>query len=137
MAENSPRGRAGNGPDDEIAAAEWLFQDDPATGPSRPAANPAIPLAPGEAFDLVERPGSDQESRPPVGPPPEAPTARQGGAAARRADEASRREPEALVEEVWSRWAEWGPTLLILAAWLFALTLFLYFTWGQELYGMG
>jgi hypothetical protein len=40
------------------------------------------------------------------------------------------------VDTVWSRGAEWGPNLLVVAAWLFALALIVYFLFGWELYGL-
>jgi hypothetical protein len=127
MAEQSPRGGAGKKRDAEIAAAEGLLRDDLTVKPVRAAADPVLPTNPEEIFELVENPASGQvrSARSPH------------DAGAPRASAASRPEPAALVEEVWSRPAEWGPTLLLLTAWLLVLAIFIYFTWGQELYAIG
>ena len=45
----------------------------------------------------------------------------------RKTVERAPEEPRDLVEDVWSRQAEWGPSLLILGGWLFGLVFFLYF----------
>src|SRR5262249_51096376 len=53
--------------------------------------------------------------------------------------EASRQtalDPSALVEETWSRWAEWGPNLMLVGAWVTILLLLVYFVFGQEFYSV-
>jgi hypothetical protein len=140
MAQQNPPGGAAHQRDPEIAAADWLLRDDPAEKAAQPAARPVLPAGSGEVFDLVESPSSDQVTPPSTSPTPEtasATPARPRETPARRTEDRSRREPEVLVEEVWSRWAEWGPSLLVLAAWLFAVALVLFFTWGNELYMLG
>jgi hypothetical protein len=144
MAQQNPPSGAANRRDAEIAAADWLLQDDPATASTQPAAGSTLPTGTGEVFDLVESPGAEPVVPPSSSPAPESPSAplataaRPRETAPGRADDRSRREPEVLVEEVWSRQAEWGPTLLILAAWLFAVALVVYFlTWENESYLIG
>ena len=142
MAQQNPPGGAAHKPDAEIADADWLFRDEPAGKAAQPAASPAQPAGSGEVFDLVESPSSEPVTPPSTSPTPEAASApaatpARPRATAGRVDDRSRGEAEVLVEEVWSRQAEWGPTLLILAAWVFLVLLVLYFTWGNELYMPG
>ena len=47
-----------------------------------------------------------------------------------------RLDPSDLVPETWSRWAEWGPNLLIVVAWVALLFLLVYFVFGLEFYGL-
>ena len=42
--------------------------------------------------------------------------------------------PSDLVEQTWSRWAEWGPNLIAVGAWGTVLLLLVYFVFGQEFY---
>ncbi|HZW31932.1 MAG TPA: hypothetical protein VFF52_14575 [Isosphaeraceae bacterium] len=143
MVQQNPPGGAAHKSDPEIAAADGLFQDDPAQPSAQAEASPVLPSGSGDVFDLVDSPGSDEgapastSAAPETASAPKAAPARPREAPARRAEDRSRREPEVLVEEVWSRQAEWGPTLLVLAAWLLAVLLVLYFTWGNELYAIG
>ncbi len=48
----------------------------------------------------------------------------------------SRLDPSALVEETWSRWAEWGMNLMVVGGLLTVLVLLVYFVFGQEFYGL-
>jgi len=140
MAQPNPPGGAAHERDAEIAAADLLFRDEPAGKAAQPAPRPAVPAGSGEVFDLVESPEPDPVTPPSTSPMPEtasAPPAPPRADPARRTEDRPRREPEVLVEEVWSRQAEWGPTLLALAAWLCAVALVVYFTWGNELYMLG
>jgi hypothetical protein len=43
-------------------------------------------------------------------------------------------DPKNLVEETWSRWAEWGTNLIAVGAWMAVLLLLVYFVFGQEFY---
>jgi hypothetical protein len=45
-------------------------------------------------------------------------------------------EPSALVEEVWSRKAEWGPNLVLVVGWLGAVLAVVYFAVEAEVYGI-
>jgi hypothetical protein len=132
MAERIPRDRSEEKVEPEIASADWLLGQDPAADSPKPAVKPAVAPRTGEVFDLVETPSSVDATPSGRGtrtadPPREA---------ARPTTEKTRSEPEPLVEQVWSRGAEWGPTLLILAIWLLGLAIFVYFTLGLELYGI-
>jgi hypothetical protein len=144
MAQQNPPGGAANRRDAEMAAADWLLQDDPAEKSAQPAARSTRPTGTDEVFDLVESPSSEPVTPPASSPAPESPSpplttpARPRETGPGQVDDRSRRQPEALVEEVWSRQAEWGPTLLILAAWLFAVALVIYFiAWEHESYLVG
>jgi hypothetical protein len=131
MAEEVPRDTAGKTDDPEIASADLLFRDEPAKKPSKAAANSAPGAGPGEVFELAPEPevAPTAPAVPrPVSPAPAEPkTDRPREARAPRAQETHREDPQVLVEEVWSRQAEWGPTLIVLAAWLFAAAILIYF----------
>ena len=43
---------------------------------------------------------------------------------------------EALVDVVWSRAAEWGPNLMVVGAWAFAMAMLVYFLMGWLPYGL-
>lgn len=135
---------AGDGPRDEtkkrgepkIAAAEGLFRDDPAARSSQPASAGSAAGA-GETFDLADGPDVADEAD--AGPIPPIPSVDRPAPRAREASRPKAREsypidPEALVDVVWSRGAEWGPNLVVLGAWLFGLVLVLYFLMGWEFY---
>jgi hypothetical protein len=122
---DKPLPKAGPRKDPEIAAAEWLFQDSPAPESSQPAGRQIVPGSGGE-FELTDL-------QVPIEPVPLAvdPLADPATPAAR-----VRLAPPAPppVEQVWSRGAEWGPTLLLLAAWGAAIVGLVYWTLSQELY---
>lgn len=139
MAGNHARDDSGKRGDPEIAAAEWLFHDDPAAGSAQPANAPPADAGAGETFDLADSPADPVDEEPtPIAPPVDRPAARPRAAerpkAASRAGESYPIDPEALVDVVWSRGAEWGPNLLVVGAWLAGVALVLYFLMGWELY---
>ena len=107
---NEPTPKPGQSKEPEIAAAEWLFEDHPSSSaPSRPA--PIVPdSGEGEGFALadapVERETGPSGAAPGAGVDPPRPT-RTGMVAP----------TSAAVEQVWSRSAEWGPTLFWLGGW--------------------
>ncbi len=109
--------------DSEIAAAEWLFRD----GPEPAAPSQPVPIVPdsGDGFALA-------------GPPLEMETNSTGAtASAAEGPRTGMVAPSApAVEQVWSRPAEWGPTLLVLAAWGVFVLWLLYVTLGAEMYGL-
>jgi hypothetical protein len=136
MPEPGPHDLPARKDEPEVAAADWLLRDDvPAAPLGRGSGSPVASQAAG-VFDLAEP--SQPESAP----------ARRGGVrsegtagkpdtvAARPARQRLQQEPEAVVEEVWSRRAEWGPNLFVLAIWLFGLATFVYFGLGLGLYGL-
>lgn len=90
------------GPDPEPADASLLFQDDEA--PARPGPSPLTSATGGEAtYDLEAgaAPNPSGATRP---------AAPEAGRAAGKA----RNEAAASVDQVWTRGAEWGPTLAVL-----------------------
>jgi hypothetical protein len=144
MTGDNPRNEAGKRGEPEIAPAEWLFRDDPAektarpAGPVPPGARPDV----GEGFELADSPFTEPEAEAEA-PPTAAVTAKDRSPArpreaartqTARAGESFPIEAEAAVDTVWSRGAEWGPNLLVVAAWLFALAMIVYFLMGWETY---
>ena len=140
MAEDDPIKRGRRDPKKEIAAADWLFQDgaeakspkppDGSGGPCRPGADQRHLRTgrwPRSVHDLA-LPISRRPSPPSA---PSAPGPREESKAERIADHPAL-DPSALVEEVWSRKAEWGPTLLVVGAWAAFILLFVYFVLGTE-----
>jgi hypothetical protein len=122
---SEPIPKSGQRKDLEIAAAEWLFQD----GPSPVTSSHPAPIVPdsGEGFALADapvEPGSAQVTAGPLEWQP--PAQRRSGMVAPSAP---------AVEQVWSRSAEWGPTLLYLAGWAVLVCWLLYQTLSAELYG--
>jgi hypothetical protein len=123
--------------DSEAAAADWLFEPDTPTKSSQPERPPEPALNPHDVFELAEAFGLDPRTLPlaeglPLAEP--AAGAPQAGARPAAFDQ-SRLDPSALVEEQWSRRAEWGPTLLIVGGWLALILLIFYVAFGQEFYG--
>ncbi|MDG3004442.1 hypothetical protein [Paludisphaera mucosa] len=134
--------------DDEHAAAEWLFQDDPGTakGPQ-----PTVVAPGGESFDLAD---SDTPVPAPrgVAPPPssewemaaESAYAAKAEARAKPAgkpEPAGRERPAArrldaapAVDHAWSRGAEWGPTIVAMIAWAAAAWFAIYVCIASEMY---
>jgi hypothetical protein len=139
MAKDDSRDQARRDSDPEIAAAEGLFRDDPAAKAPLPASS-AAPDS-GEIFALADSPSS-VELAPPSPIPPVNEFSGQAPARPRRESKSARAkdqpmlEPSALVEEVWTRKAEWGPTLVIVAGWLALVLTVVYFTLQVELWGV-
>lgn len=139
MAKDDPRERKPRDPSLDIAAADWLFQDDPAAKSPGRSPKPVGPASSGsgEIFALADGPSSVEEGppAPPVADASSKAQARPGreGKSARVPDQPML-EPSALVEEVWSRKAEWGMTLLVVGGWLAVVFTVVYFTleasWG-------
>ena len=124
---NDPSSKSSSRKDPEIGAAEWLFADNPApAAPAQPG--PIVPDS-GEGFALADVPPDTRPrgTQPATGwdDRPEPVKPRTGMVA-----------PSApAVEQVWSRSAEWGTTLLCLAGWGVLVAWLLYFSLGAELYG--
>jgi HAMP domain-containing protein len=127
----------------QVGDAGLLFRDaspSPAA-PSRPAPPPA-PDSGGE-FALADAPElpTDQAVPASLASPraaPEEPFSakpHRDRAGAPPKDDA-RLDPSALVEEPWSRWAEWGTNLMVVGGWMTVLVLLVYFVFGQEFYGL-
>jgi hypothetical protein len=136
MAKDDPRERIRREQLD-IAAAEGLFKDDSGPKMKRP---PESSLAPGsggtgETFDLADGPSSVDLAPPtPIAPVPSVSSKGEARPARKSRNEQSEStlDPSAHVEEVWSRKAEWGPTLLIEGAWAAFIFLFVYYGLGSE-----
>jgi len=135
MAEGNPRSRSKREPEPENGAADFLFRDDPApTSPKSASKSAAIPGSdPGDIFDLVEVSGSDDAT--PVIPTPPVPAAGQKARAPKPrqampkpAQDQSHLDPSALVPQVWSRMAEWGPTLIVVGSWGILALGFVYYS---------
>lgn len=111
----------------EIADAARLFDEGPAPAADAPKAEPTAASAE-EGYDVQE---TDEPAPPPrqafVAPEP-APRK----AAAR--PERMTLEPSQAVEQVWSRWAEWGASLSVLTAASAFLLLLIYFALEAEAY---
>lgn len=137
MAGNGRRDEVGKGKDPEVARADWLFRDDPAAKPAKPAGPVSPGAGAGETFDLVDSPLDEAEAPPGPPIPTDRPTTRPKAddrTKATRARESYPIDPEALVDVVWSRGAEWGPNLAVVGGWLAGLALVLYLLMGWELY---
>ena len=130
-------------PDRKVADAGLLFQDKSKARspiPSPPASD--SPPASGVVFDLVVLPEREADLSPTQSPSPprahpQAPSTGEPRAGAK--SEAPREvtlDPSALVEEPWSRLAEWGPNLIVVGAWTAVLLLLVYFVFGQEFYAL-
>ncbi len=130
MAKEIPHDDGGKTHDPEIASADLLFRDEGASQPANPVASAAPTREQGDVFDLAPEPEvvprispvSNTAAARPSEPKPDRP--RQARPA--RSEEPAREDPGDLVEEVWSRQAEWGPTLILLAGWLFAFAILIY-----------
>ncbi len=143
MPEDKSSGGSERKPDLEIAAADWLFDDGPGPKPADQAGKHVGPVAAGsgETFALEGDFGSAE--MPVVSPVPaavEAPPrvstrSRREGKSDRSASQPML-EPSAMVEETWSRWAEWGPTLFFIGCWLGAAAFAVYLLFGMEAYGL-
>ena len=130
-------------PDPDVADAGLLFRDAKASPAAPSSPPPAPPSDSGGEFALVDVPEWASDWAVPTFPSPprdvpHAPAAgepeRERAAALPRDD--SRLDRSALVEETWSRWAEWGMNLIVLGVWLTVLVLLVYFVFGQEFYGL-
>jgi hypothetical protein len=138
MAKDAGSKREFNDPDPEIAAAEWLFQDETGAKSNRAIdSNFGQGLGTNEVFDLAGGPSLEELPQvkpvnPPAGVDASAPERASGD---RKTSDQSRLDPSDLVQEVWSRTSEWGATLIVVLGWLAILFTVVYFTFEWELYG--
>jgi hypothetical protein len=138
MAEDKPRNRPRREPDPEIAGAEGLFRGDSALKPKHVPEHMITPgSASNEVFDLAESPSSDDlPPLSPVAPGTGAgPTSQSRQPRDRKTDavvDQAQLDPAALVPEVWSRQAEWGPTLILVGSWVAFILLFACYGLGAE-----
>src|SRR5580704_6473508 len=98
MANEDPREGSKHDLKPEIAAADWLFKDDPGVKSPKQSHKPALGSGPSEVFDLAEGPDSN-ELKPPVPPIPqrEKPAGKPREARTERTPDKPRLEPSALV----------------------------------------
>jgi hypothetical protein len=139
MAQDNPPARPARDPDPSIADAGLLFRDNRAASPPGPSAGakPAGPAASGEVFDLADA-ESAEGGAPPVEPAPAAAKSKvPRPAPADSTKESPARKPSEMVEEVWTRQAEWGPTLIVVGAWVAFILLFVYFGLGSDYIWLG
>jgi hypothetical protein len=117
MAEPPPR------PEDqpEIADANWLLRDPPAKTQATPPAGstPARSADPGEGYAVEGLDPAPADEAPPVPrpippPPPRAAKLKAKPEAVPEQDARAPSRPEASVDEVWTRWGEWGPNIVVL-----------------------
>ncbi|MBV8488136.1 MAG: hypothetical protein JO161_07640, partial [Planctomycetaceae bacterium] len=130
--QNGPRPDASDRKDLETASAEWLLQNDDSSRPAAP--KPVLPPGAGEEFELADVPSDRSEAvrsagwtdpdSPRSGPYQSRPQVGRGALA------------RPVVQETWSRAAEWRQTLLVLAAWAFTMFGLLFFAARGELFGM-
>jgi hypothetical protein len=131
-------------PERNVADAGLLFQDKSQARSSTPPQTVAPESKPGsgDVFALVDapEPAPDQSPTPVHSPPrtrPEGPPTAEPAAAARsESPREAKLDPAALVEQPWSRWAEWGPNLIVVCAWMAVLLFLVYFVFGQEMFGL-
>ena len=107
--------------------------------PARPAQKPgaATGAGTGEVFDLVGGPEPDDSPAaapaPPIpSGPPRAEAKRPREASPERAKQERQPDPADLVQEVWSRKAEWGMTLLVVGVWATFIVFIVYFVLGLD-----
>jgi hypothetical protein len=131
MADDAPRKGSKRDVDLEIAAAESLFQDDPATKPGKPNNRTKVALDPDDVFALADPSSIEIPTSLSPGLAP------RGSAPAPVVDDQSKLDPSTLVEEIWSRPGEWGGTLIVVGACLAVALLVFFFCWETELYGAG
>jgi hypothetical protein len=117
------------GPD--IASADWLFREESAPAPLQPKVDVTIKPETDETFDLVDGPAVEAPAKgsvlPPVADPaPPVPRAVPKRPKAEPAAEKAPAKPSDVVEEVWTRSAEWGGTALLLGGWLVVYLVTLY-----------
>jgi hypothetical protein len=128
----------------KVADAALLFQNSAHSASSSPPqqASPESPAGSGEVFDLVDVPEWAADWSPTQFPSP--PRARPGAPASGEPGSGAKPDrpgaaalnPSELVEQPWSRWAEWGPNLIALVAWVLVLLVLVYFVFGQEFYAL-
>jgi len=141
MAKDNAGDRSGRDPQPDIGDAELLFREENRRQ-GQPSTKPAASgSGTGEVFDLADSPAEAEPAAARVVPPIPSSQAskqtrkpREPRAEAVQAD--SKLDPSDLVEEVWTRTGEWGPTLLIVGGWVSLLAIFLYVALGQGFLGL-
>lgn len=116
----------------EAADASWLLRDAPSPE-AGPARRPVVASGETEGFDLADSP---PPSPAPVWTPPGRDAEADAGPVPRRPRPSSRAATASTVDQVWSRGAEWGPTLGVLALWTCLASCLLYLTLSGEFYSL-
>jgi hypothetical protein len=123
----------------DIASADWLFTEEPQPAPLKPAREFAITPETEETFDLADGPSVEAAADasavvPPVPiTPPPVPRAAPKKPKSEAAPERPRvQQPGDVVEEVWTRNAEWGGTMIVVSVWLFIYAYALYNSMSVE-----
>jgi hypothetical protein len=137
-----PRSRPDARKSDDIAAAEWLLEESPAQE-SVQSPSPVVAPKSGESFELadasvvLEKPDEmgalDAQRRPVRSGADTSGQASTGPVGASRRPRAGL-ESGPLVEQVWSRTSEWGPTIVVLFCWASLVLGILYLTVSWELF---
>ena len=119
----------------DAADAAWLLREAPAAdagaGPPR---RPVVTPGETEGFELADSP--PPIPKPPVWTPPGRESETDDEPAPRRPRPSSRDATPSTVDQVWSRGAEWGSTLAVLAMWTALVGFLLYLSLGGEYYGL-
>jgi len=144
MPDDKTRDRTQREREPQVADAELLFGSAPANVPSSPSPHPAAKGVTGasEVFDLVDASDSATDSvvdRPPIAVPKapgEQPRAPSGTPRKERKTDDAALNPSDLVEETWTRWAEWRLNLIVVGAWVALILLLVYFVFGQDHLGI-
>ena len=118
--------------DPDAADAAWLLRDapKPEAGPAR---HPVVTPEATEGFELADSP---PPTRAPAWTPPGLDAETDGAPVVRRARPSSRAATPSTVDQVWSRGAEWGPTLAVLAMWTALIGFLLYLALRGEFYSL-
>ncbi len=115
--------------DEPIADAGYLIRDEPARRPPAPS-TPSRKAADPGGYDLEGDDPPEFEPIPPTIPTPPPIPARAAGPRRPNAEprEALTEAPPARVEQVWSRWGEWWPTVIAQVAVMVAVLFLVYAT---------
>lgn len=119
----------------EIAAADWLLQDEPARNTNAPQGNLITPTST-DGFALADTPATEAF---PTASASDAPIVPEAGMVPPNREHGRTRsqfvlESASPVEQVWSRTGEWGTTLVFLSVWGLVVALLLYISVGAEWY---
>lgn len=127
---------AGDADPSGIADAEALFRESPPPLRASPAPAPARAENTGGQYDvedLAEPASAPPSPLPPIEPPRAKPAANQATAAKAKPNT----DPSETVDQVWSRWAEWGGSVVALVVVDLAFLAGVYFLLSAESYGLG
>ncbi|MEO6809365.1 MAG: hypothetical protein ABI353_09675 [Isosphaeraceae bacterium] len=130
MAKSAQRPEDG---DPEIADAASLFHDETPDRPASTEASRDVSSHSDDVFDVVGADEDDAKPAPPPRPIPRpAPRAKPSPKETKEASERRTVEESARVDQVWSRGAEWGSTLVLLAIAGLVFAALIYFTFSVD-----